>query len=119
MYRNGAILSLVIGSLLVFNLAFTPFDKVINQWEYDSDGNPHRVTIQCDTPWNLVVNDTYLTTDPAWHGSRCLPSARILMIEGGIVTAAALALAFRGFRNGKRPATKSVRELPQLERLDS
>ena len=119
MYRNGAILSLVIGALLVFNLAFTPFDKIINQWAFDSDGNPYRVTIECDAPWNLVVNDTYLTTDPAWHGNRCLPSARILMIEGGIVTAVALALAWRGFKNGKRPPIKPVQELPQLERIDT
>lgn len=119
MYRNGAILSLVIGALLVFNLAFTQFDKRIDQWAFDSDGNPYRVTVPCDTPWNLVVNDSYLTTDPAWHGQRCLPSARILMIEGGIVAAAALALAWRGFKNGERPATRSVQELPQLERLDT
>ena len=119
MYRNGAILSLVIGALLVFNLAFTTFDKVLNQWVPDEDGNPQRVTILCDTPWDLVVGDTYLDTDPAWQGQECLPSGRILMIEAGIVTTVALALAFRGFQNGKRPPTRSTKALPQLSRLDA
>ncbi len=117
MYRNGAIVSLVIGVALVFSLAFTGFDKTISQWEYDEKGNPQRVSIPCDTPWNLVFADSYLDAEPAWHGERCLPSARILLIEAGIVTAVALGLALRGFSNGPRPPTKPMRDLPQLERL--
>ncbi len=95
------------------------FNKQLNQWDWDEDGNPQRVSIVCDTPWNLVVNDTYLDTDTAWHGSTCLPSARILMIEAGIVAATAAALAWRGFSNGPRPAVRSTKELPQLTRLDA
>ncbi len=76
-----------------------------------------RAGIRTVSPWNLVIADTYLDADPAWHGQECLYSARILMIEGAIVTSAALALAFRGFRNGPRPPTKPIDELPHLERL--
>lgn len=117
MYRNGAILSLVIGAALVFSLAFTSFNKQLNQWVTDEQGNPARVSIVCPTPWSVVVGDAADQMGPAWHGRQCTASARLLFFEGGVVTLTALALAARGFVNGPRPPTKPIEILPSFERL--
>ena len=119
MYRNGAIISLVIGVALTFSLAFTSFDKQLNQWLPDENGNPERVAILCPTPWSIVVGDAELDMQPAWYGRECTPTARLLFFEGAVVALTALALATRGFVNGPRPPTIPIEVLPSLERLGS
>lgn len=117
MYRTGALIALILGAAITYSLAFTGFDKQIDQWVQDANGNPVRVSIACPTPAAMAFGDAELQMTPAWHGRECNGSTRILMVEAGIVTATALALAYRGFRNGRRPPTKSLNVLPELERL--
>lgn len=117
MYRGAGILTLIVGALFVYFLAFTPFDEPIGRWTRPEEGTGFiQVKIECPTAWSALVEgerlDSHLFTDRG----QCLRSARTHATGALIVAALAGTLGVRGVLRGPTPAPLPLKPLSETIR---
>ncbi|MFQ5522407.1 MAG: hypothetical protein ACE5F5_02365 [Acidimicrobiia bacterium] len=114
MYRVSGLVTIVVGALLVFSLAFTPFNVKMDQWEFHPDGSVERLKATCPTPWSIIFEDADMSGLIRTNAQRCQGAARILIAEAFIVAAVALGLGIWGIINGPKPPIRPLEELPTV-----
>jgi hypothetical protein len=93
MSRLTAWVILIGAAVLVFSLAFTPFQHQTSTWVSTDSGGLTRVTIECPSPFRvLALGDEPVDPDDA---GLCDPSARTLAVEAGLVILTAGLMAWR------------------------
>ena len=117
MYRGAGILTLIVGALLVYFLAFTSFDEPIGRWTRPDEGTGFiQVKIECPSAWSALVEgeqvDSHLYTDR----DQCLRAARTHATGALIVAALAGTLGVRGILRGPAPAPRPIRPLSETIR---
>lgn len=117
MYRGAGILTLIVGAIFVYFLAFTPFDEPIGRYTRPEEGTGFiQVKIECPTAWSaLVVGervDSHLYTDR----QQCLRAARTHGTAALVVAALAGMLGMRGVLRGPAPSPRPLRPLSETIR---
>ena len=117
MYRGAGILTLIVGALVVYFLAFTPFDEPIGRWTRPEEGTGFiQVKIECPPAWSALVEgervDSHLYTDRG----QCLRAARTHGTAALVVAALAGTLGVRGILQGPAPSPQPLRPLSEVIR---
>lgn len=89
-------------AILVYNLAFTPYDHALARWQATEEGGLLRVSVPCPSPWEVIVHDA----EPEQFRDRgeCELSSRSLLIEAVLVALAALLLTWHAITRGRPTA---------------
>ncbi len=114
MYRVSGMVTLVVGALLVFSLAFTPFSVKMEQWEFHPDGSVERLKAPCPSPWDILFEDADLSGLIRTNAQLCRGAAKILIAEAFIVATTALGLGIWGIINGPKPPIRPIEVLPTV-----
>ncbi len=112
MYRFSGLVTILVGALLVFSLAFTPFNVKMDQWELHPDGSVERLKASCPSPWSIVFEDADMGGLIRTNAQLCTGAARILIAEALIVTVVSLGLGIWGIINGPKPPIRPIEVLP-------
>ncbi|MFQ5968472.1 MAG: hypothetical protein ACE5MI_12820 [Acidimicrobiia bacterium] len=116
MYRTSGIIVLIAGIALTYSLVFTTFNKPVERWVVDELGGLEQVSIECPSPWGLIVGDAERDVERPAEAQQCVRSARTLFLEGVIVFTFALGLGIWGLLRGRKPRPQSMRVLPSASR---
>lgn len=94
MSRPIAWVVLVAAAGLIYSLAFTSYEQFNGTWRSTESGGLIKVTVECPAPFQVLVfgaTPEEETDDPEF----CVPSARTLAVEAGLVAVAAALLALK------------------------
>lgn len=107
--RTLALVVLLVGTALVYSLAFTTFEQRVQfQWDVEADGSrTPLIYITCPSPWSVLVEGAEPQV-PTAEGF-CVKESRALSVEAGLVALATLAVAAWFLSRRSRPG-----ELPPL-----
>lgn len=117
MYRTGGLLVLLSGAVLVYLVAFTPFDEPVGRWTRPEQGAGYQqVKIECPSAWSALANggrvDSHLWTDR----DRCLRGARTHGTAGVLLAALSLVVAVPAVLRGPSPTPHPLPPLSELIR---
>lgn len=102
MPKSIALALIVLSAILVYNLAFTPYDHALARWQATEEGGLLRVSVGCPSPWDVIVHDA--EPEQARDRDECDLSSRSLLIEAGFVTIAAVLLTWHAITR-RRPTS--------------
>lgn len=100
---------IVLSALLVYNLAFTPYDHALARWQATEEGGLLRVSVGCPSPWEVIVHDA--EPEQARDRGECDLSSRSLLIEAGFVTLAAVLLTWHAITRGRPTSIEPISSL--------
>ena len=112
MYRTSGIIAFVVGIALTYSLVFTTFNKPVDRYVFNELGSLEQISIECPSPWGLIVGDAESQVEHPNEARSCVRSARVLFIEGVIAFSLAIGLGIWGVASGRKPRPKSMRVLP-------
>lgn len=117
MYRGAGILTLIIGAIFVYFLAFTPFDEPIGRWTRPDEGTGFiQVKIECPDAWSALVAAERVDSHLYIDRDQCLRAARTHATAALVIAALAGTLGFRGILRGPVPAPQPLRPLSETIR---
>lgn len=84
---------LLVGTALVYSLAFTTFEQRVQfQWEVETDGSrTPMIYITCPSPWSVLVERA--EPEVATADGFCVKESRALVVEAGLVALVTLAIS--------------------------
>lgn len=120
MYRNGGFLVLAVGALVVYFLAFTPFDEPVRRWTRPEEGSGFiQIKIECPDAWGALARGDRVDSNLSTDRDQCLRAARTHATGAVIVVGLALVVGLRGVLRGPAPTPLPLRPLSELIRRRS
>lgn len=117
MYRGAGALTLIVGAIFVYFLAFTPFDEPIGRWTRPEEGTGFiQVKIECPTAWDALVEGERIDSNVYTDRDQCLRSARTHGTAAILVAALGGTLGGRGILRGPAPSPHPLRPLSETIR---
>ena len=80
-------------AILVFSLAFTPYEQRTDTWQSTDSGGLTQVTVTCPAPFRVLATGAGPPSEPA--SDVCVKSSRTLALEAGLVAVAAVLIAWK------------------------
>jgi hypothetical protein len=114
MYRKSGLIVLALGAVLVYSLAFTPFDTQVRRWERTEDGGRERASITCPIPWDVIFEGVEPDLRFRTEAELCVRSARTLVTEGIFFAVLAVGLGVWGVVRGPKPDPEPLLPLSEV-----
>lgn len=114
MYRGAGILTLIVGAVFVYFLAFTSFDEPIGRWTRPDEGTGFiQVKIECPAAWPALVEGEQVGSHLYTDRDQCRRAARTHATGALIVAALAGTLGIRGILRGPAPGPQPLGPLSE------